>query len=423
MPARHSRVVGGSGAGRLLNCPASMQEILRLPHAIETTSEYAEKGTHLHDVSAMLMTARMRNPKTDLKKLAASYIGREIYDRVFTQDSLDSCIEPALDHLTELERIYGGKFKVVGVETEVRFPGIPGAFGTGDVFLQSPKYLLMPDWKYGAGVPVFAFYVEDAADGTRMELVNPQLLYYITAAYATPATRAFFEGREIVGAIIQPLTDDPLTHTKITVQELYDFAEDLENAIIEAFEPKPHREKGEWCRFAPCKLTCPFWVGALLDLSMIQPVQRPKQVVTKIATPYGDYLARAKTLIDVMTIFKSEIDNQMHVYLEDGGYIPGWKLKLKRVNRQWVDIGVVAKALKKLGFKREEIVQEKLVTFSSADATAKRLGVVIPDQLRVAPTTTETTVVSEGDPAPAIDRAKAMADVRAALKKLQESGS
>ena len=422
MATRHSRTVGGSSAGRLLNCPASLKEIMNLPQAIETTSEYAEEGTHLHDVSAMLMTTRMRQPKADLKKLAALHVGKVFHDRPFTRDLLDSCIEPALDHLAELERLYGGGFKVVGVETEVRFPGIPDGFGTADIFLQSRRYLLMPDWKFGAGVPVLAVYTEDAADGTRFELVNPQLLYYITAAFATPATRPLFEGREIVGAIIQPRADDPMTHTKITVQDMHYFAEDLENAFIRGFDPHPHREKGEWCRFAPCKLTCPFWTNFVLDLSMLEPVQRPKQVA-RIVTPYGDYLSRAKALIDLLMIFKSEIDNQMHVYLEDGGLVPGWKLKLKRTNRQWSEISIVAEALKKLGFKREEIVQEKLVTFASADATAKRLGVVIPDHLRVAPMTTETTVAADDDPAPAVDRVQAAEDVRAALKKLQESGS
>src|SRR6516164_335384 len=141
MATRHSRTVGGSSAGRLLNCPASLKEIMNLPQAIETTSEYAEEGTHLHDVSAMLMTTRMRQPKADLKKLAALHVGKVFHDRPFTRDLLDSCIEPALDHLAELERLYGGGFKVVGVETEVRFPGIPDGFGTADIFLQSRKYL------------------------------------------------------------------------------------------------------------------------------------------------------------------------------------------------------------------------------------------------------------------------------------------
>ena len=58
------------------------------------------------------------------------------------------------------------------------------------------------------------------------------------------------------------------------------------------------------------------------------------------------------------------------------------------------------------------------MTFAKAEATAKRLGVKIPDHLRVAPATNETTVTRSDDPAPAVNRTLAIDQFRAALAHL-----
>jgi hypothetical protein len=109
----------------------------------------------------------------------------------------------------------------------------------------------------------------------------------------------------------------------------------------------------------------------------------------------------------------------MHSYLEAGGVIPGWRLKMKAKNRQWIDEDEVEQALRDLGFEVGEIWRSQLVTFQSADATAKRLGVAIPEHLRVAPPSSETTLATTDDPAPVIDRVEAAAAVREALLQLK----
>ena len=44
--AQHSAIVGGSTAGRLLNCPGSWQATLALPPTADIPSEYAQEGSH-----------------------------------------------------------------------------------------------------------------------------------------------------------------------------------------------------------------------------------------------------------------------------------------------------------------------------------------------------------------------------------------
>jgi hypothetical protein len=415
-PKAHSGLVGGSSAGRLLACTASYRTLMMLPDTIETTSEYAEFGTHKHHVMDFLMRHRQENPRADLYTLASAQVGRHFYDRVLTKEVLVDSIEPALDHMYELEKIYGGGFKVVGVEKKVRFPNIPGAFGTADLFLESKKYLVLNDWKFGSGVPVKATYVVD--DG---EIVNPQLLFYLTAAHNT-SPKLFANKKKLVVAITQPLTEDPLTHTVVDRIEMKHFTEDLENAVIEALSRNPRYNKGEHCRFAACKAICPLWTGPLIDLSALGVVrQNNEDAGSQKITAYGEYLAKAKYLLDLLLVMKPTIDEQMHSFMDEGGKIPGWKLKLKSKNRQWVDENVVVPALKELGFADTEIWQSKLQTFTSVDATAKRRGVVIPEHLRVAPITTETSIAADDDPAPKVDRAEAVRNFQATLQQLKAS--
>ena len=110
----------------------------------------------------------------------------------------------------------------------------------------------------------------------------------------------------------------------------------------------------------------------------------------------------------------------MHSFMEAGGQIPGWRLKQKTKMRQWIDEDIVDETLTGLGFTPQEIWQEKLATFQSIDAVARKKGVKIPEHLRVAPETNETTIAPTSDPAPVVDRRLATAEFSKALKLLRD---
>jgi Protein of unknown function (DUF2800) len=410
----HSSIVGGSNAGRLINCPASFQATRALPPSADISSEYAEEGTAMHEVMTHLMTERRKffndGRARDWTGAARARLGKRFHDRDLTQEHIDTMIVPALGALADLEKLYGGGFKVVGVEQRVTFPGIAGAHGTCDLLLGNGTTVLHVDWKFGQGVGVKAVYRDERGD-----TVNAQLMFYTAGSMNT--RKSLYRGVEQLGlAIIQPRSEEPLTHVAISREEIKWFVEDLQNAVIKAWDRDPPMQKGEWCRFAPCKVDCPLWTGAILDLSAIG--KPPPVKLADSVTPYGEYLAKAKNLVDVLAMFKKEVDQQLHSYLEDGGLVPGWRLKDKTKQRQWIDDWTVADELERLGFDEREIWQRKLVTFQAADATAKRLGVVVPDRLRVAPQSTETTVAPIDDPAPIVDRRGAAEAFQTALKAL-----
>jgi hypothetical protein len=414
---KHSSIIGGSTAARLLNCPGSFQAIQALPVQAEIPSEYAEYGTAMHAVMDHIFVTFGDGlpPIHNILHAAETMIGDIFHDRVFTKQHLEESIAPALHDLAELMFLYGGGFAVGATELRVKFPGIAGGFGTSDLLLLSPTHALLVDWKFGAGVPVKAVY----ADADLGDIVNAQLLFYLTAAIATAPK--LFTRRKLVGAIIQPrVQGETCSHTEITRKEIKNFQEDVENAIILALDRDPPLHKGDWCRWCPAKPACPKWTGPLLDLTAIgRPPALPVPADSDDGS-YGQYLAKAKALLDHAADLKKEVDAAMHAYLEQGGTIPGWKLKLKTKLRQWADEDTVNSTLDKLGFKHSEIWASKLVTFKDADATAKRLGVKIPDALRVAPTSTETTVAPSDDPAPAVNRALATEQFRAALAHLRK---
>jgi CRISPR/Cas system-associated exonuclease Cas4 (RecB family) len=411
---QHSSLIGGSSAARLLQCPGSWRANLALPPSADVPSAYAEEGSFAHAIMERLMRKRMaEEPLIDLYGTVRGYVGEQIYDRIVTPAHIDELIDPALGMLEVLEEAYGGGFEVVGVEERVAFPDVLSAFGTVDLILRSASHIIVADYKFGQGVPVRAIYND--LDG---DTVNAQLLYYLVAAMNSK--RALFTGkRKLVIAVVQPRAENGLSHTEVSRKETKWFVEDVHEAVQTAMDRDPPLRKGEACRWCPAKVSCPEWTAPMLEIAALKPPADKNLGYEQLGlTPYGKYLSKAKTLVDQLALFSKEVNEQLHAYLEDGGQVPGWRLKDKVKNRQWIDDKTVASELTALGFGSDDIWQRKLATFAAADATAKRLGVVIPDHLRVAPPTTETTVCQTDDPAPPVERKVAIEEFASALKAL-----
>jgi len=411
--SKHSNIIGGSTADRILNCPGSFRQLMLLPEQVEVPSEYANYGSAMHMVMDRLMAMYGDGfPDIDtVTSAAAEFRGETFYDRVLTDQHLDDSIIPAIDALYDLMEHYDGGFRVLANELRVDFPGVPGAHGTSDLLLASNNRIIMVDWKFGMGVPVKAVYQDAHGDK-----VNPQLLFYFAGAMATLPAK-IFHGKRLAIAIIQPRTEERLTHTMITRTEVKMFVEDVEQAIAKAVGPNPPLVIGDHCRWCPARPHCPLHTGPLFELSDLGAV--PARPVETDDGSYGEFLGKAKYLVDMLHEYKKQVDEALHAYLEAGGTVPGWHLKQKTKLRQWIDNDTVAKTLTKLGFKTGDIWQNKLQTFGYTDKVAKRLGVTIPDHLRVAPPTDETTLAPDGDPAPRLDVHAAALELQIALKDLR----
>ena len=117
----HSKIVGGSTAKRVMNCPGSVALCNAAPE--KPTSSYAEEGTLLHEAIAL-------------------YLDKDIVPKL-NDDLLESKFYPALELLDEV-----GIEEYV-VEAEVNFGEyIPDVFGSCDVLGRVGDRAVVLDWKF-----------------------------------------------------------------------------------------------------------------------------------------------------------------------------------------------------------------------------------------------------------------------------------
>lgn len=302
----HSGIVGGSTAGRMLNCPAHYRIITRMQEQLDgeadkliasaqkltgaaqtaaiknaeglraslnKSSSYADEGTKLHQVMEYLVDNDI-DPNT--------VMADETVDNMFDELGIDDdrmldAVVPAynmyIKFLDEILAEDGDEF-LLRVETRVTFPGIEDAFGTCDVLIRTSKRTVVWDWKFGAGVPVAASYTVNYVNGSGepdpYETGNDQLMYYGRASLETAPE--YFGVLPIDGqhdgepdpdwpvelVICQPRVADEIGRFTTTIGALLDFELDMQDAVKEALEAEhPQMKIGKWCDFAACKAQCP----------------------------------------------------------------------------------------------------------------------------------------------------------------------
>lgn len=231
---KHSTLVGGSTAERVINCPGSVGLSATLPPA--PSSDAADKGSMLHEAMTLILDDKIK----ELDEL----IGFEAYGHTLTKGDLEDLVKPALAAFDKLDQSVGGiEFEI---ETKVSFgDALPGAFGTGDVIGESKTHGHVIDWKFG--------YNPVSADG------NSQGQYYACAARHTKAVADLLpRGKPVMISIIQPQAHgDEADSWTVDHEALDKFELQLKNATRKALKPDAHLEVGDWCKFCPAKPICP----------------------------------------------------------------------------------------------------------------------------------------------------------------------
>lgn len=410
MASSHSTILGGSNAARLLACPASYLETQRAPLR-DTSSEYADEGTFLHTVITHFVLKKITPQAArewDWARLAKFELSDEQREALAT----------ALEQLEMLKEKYAGAkpWKIVALEKLLPLPGVLGAFGSVDLVLANDVCVLVLDWKFGQGVPVFAVY--DLPNGE--QTINPQVVFYACAARGHGKFKRYFKGRRIVLAIVQPRLVPPSSHVETDDEELDGFLKAFENAVIEALDRNAYRERGEHCRFASCKATCPYWTGPLIDMMAINPSAAALEAsVIDEPTEYGAFLSKAMDLAETAEVWATEVRRQAHVFLEDGGLIRDWKLVPKRGTRQWVDDeGNTVAALRGIGALDTDIyTQPELRSVAGVEKALKPKKITMPTTLYQT-VSSGTTIARSDDQRPESTHATVLVEFRQALKAL-----
>jgi len=357
---KHSTVVGGSTAKRVMNCPGSVALVQLAPRSPSST--YADKGTLLHNLIAEVL---------DLNTDPVLLIGTKYEAQVFDSDMLDNKLRPALDLLDALDPDKRMEF---AVETRVGFGKfLPGAFGSADLLGRIGDTAYVIDWKFGNGVIVEA---EE----------NEQLMYYAAAAMRTPEVEWVFAGAtSIECVIIQPPS---IKRWNTTPERIKRFERDLKKDVAVARLPDAKLVAGAHCRFCPARPTCPQMTGA---------VERALQV--KLDAIDNDTLGAYATNAVLLQGWIDDLNKLVETKIKSGAKVPGWKMVAKKGRRQWVDEDKAANALNGLGINP---IHRAVVSPAQAEKLLRtQMGTNLPDGLAVSVSSGDT-LAPESDPRPAV---------------------
>ena len=376
--AEHSSIVGGSTADRVINCPASVALVAKMPP--RPSSQYADEGTLLHDAIALIL---------DGKATLESVVGMKYEDIVLTEELRDEKLRPALGNLDVIDP--EGKMEFM-VEARVGFGDLlPGVFGSADLIAKIDRAAYVIDHKFGNGVGVSP---EENAQG----------LFYAAAAIRTPETAwAFEDVDEVVIVINQPPNEPKIWRT--TLARVAQFERDLVKAVANSKYPTAVMQAGDHCRWCAAKPTCPKMTGAV-DRAL------KMQLQSLDAPTIGAYLANA----EVLEQWIKDLRELAHQMLEKDVRVPGYKLVAKRAVRQWVNEGDTVEAMKDLGLTGAEIYSGEVRSPAQMEKMLKKIKKDLPGELVVA-VSSGSTLVPDSDPRPALlNIGRQLADAVSKLK-------
>jgi hypothetical protein len=348
---QHSKIVGGSTAKRVINCPGSVALVAQMPP--QPSSSYAEEGTLLHDAIS------------DFLNVCGGSFS-------VSPELIEDKLLPALKLLDEVDPEMQMEFQV---ETRVGFGDLlPGVFGSTDLMGRLGDKAIILDWKFGSGVPVPA---EE----------NEQLMFYAAAAMRTPEAQWVFDGAtEVELIIIQP---PAIKRWTTTIERIKQFEQTLVKAVKLAEQPDAPLKNGDHCRWCAAKPVCPVMTGAV-DRAVA--IKMDAIDVDKI----GAYLHNADLLEDWIKDLRALAEEMM----KKGKPVPGWKMVPKRATRSWVK-EEDAKAALLQHLKESEVIETKLVSPAAAEKLLKAQKLKLPDGLTVA-ISSGNTIAPESDPRPAV---------------------
>jgi len=358
--AKHSAIVGGSTASRVIKCPASVALVAKMPP--KPSSKYADEGTLLHNAIAEVLEKQLP---------PEAMLGFKYKDLVLTQELLDNKLLPALTLVNEIDPDAEMEF---AVESEVDFGDyLPGVFGSADLIGRIDNKAIVLDWKFGSGVIVNA---EE----------NYQGMFYAAAAMRTDKTKWAFEGAtEVEIIIVQP---PEMRRWVTTPQRIAEFEMQLALAVKEAGRKEARMESGSHCRWCAAKPVCPI---------MTDSVARSTQVALKDLKP--DLIATYLQQADILEDWIKDLRELAHQMLEAEVAVPGFKLVAKRAIRQWANEHEAAIALSTKGISPHKPLE--VITPAQAEKLLGKSGKDTIKDLVVA-VSSGSTLVPESDPRPAV---------------------
>jgi hypothetical protein len=388
--AEHS-IYSPSTAARYLKCAASVKEN---EGREETTSIYAEEGTHAHAFGEMLLTTPVKmldgfvegfSKDRELIKVAGKIVPEDMMKHCYTYaTTVNSLTEGCISRYVELK---------LDISDTI---GQPDQFGTADCMAYMPDdELQIHDLKYGR-TPV------DAKD-------NAQLMIYALGGITYIENELLLDVSTVRLFIHQPRLNK-VSEFKINTHDLLTFKTLAQNRVSRCEEIRQGAETkdsdyhaGEWCKYcvavgrceAERNLVYSSIVGEFEDMTEDNIKENIRcHTLTK---PVDLHIVASdlKLLPFIEQWCKARKKFAMDILLS-GEKIPNWKLVAgKRPPRKWADSEEMDKVLSGMKLKLDERYTKKLISPTQALAHEKIKG--SPKKVNRL-----NTFIVQGDAAPTI---------------------
>ena len=358
---KHARL-SPSSAHRWLECPGSVTLEQDFPQDI--TSEFAEYGTAGHTLGEMCL--RQEKPAKSFRGRLLN-TSKKFPEGFLVDDEMIEAVQVYVDYCNNL----GGSESLV--ETRVDFSEwVPEGFGTADYInighdnLAPGQHIYVVDLKMGKGVKVDAEW-------------NPQGMLYALGV-VNPNGSGFFKEDIIHIVIVQPRIDH-ISEWEITVEDLLAWAENtVREKAGQAWTGQMKFSPGEkQCRFCKASSTCKALAEKSLQTAMDVFTDIPttgdlKQIHTLGNSEVSQLLPRLDEISNWIKSLKAFAFSQ----LEQGFEIDGYKLVRGRSgNRKWINESAVEEKMETLGFHKDNLYKQVIITPAVAQRMLKAQNISI----------------------------------------------
>lgn len=335
---REHAILSASGAHRWLVCTPSARLEEMIP---EQESEYANEGRLAHEIAELYLRKAFTDPmgprkfKSELKKLQ---------EKPLYQDEMLKHAEAYLETVSGIVHSYGNTKPYIALEKQLDYSEyVPEGFGTGDCVIIGGDQLIVIDYKYGKGVPVYA---ED----------NPQMKLYALGALLMYAPIYGIEKIKLV--IVQPRLSNN-SYYDLTTNLLITWAEDKKPIAQQAFEGKGEFIPGEHCQFCRAKALCRARCDFHLDLEDYEYEKPPLLSNEEV----GCVLHKAQHLAQwAKHLEKYALDTCL-----SGGSIPGWKAVEGRSTRAFADTDEAFRILQSQGYEEATLYTREPLSLAEVE--------------------------------------------------------
>lgn len=388
-PTQHAKY-SPSGASRWMQCPGSVPLSASVPN---TSSAYADEGTAAHELAAWCLEDN-RKPEDFLMYELHIYDGHCCTDKsnkstapeafgthtMWTVD--DDMVGHVQKYLDEVRAHANVKDAKLLVEQKIDFSywvGDSDQFGTADAVVTSPDELTIIDLKYGRGVQVDAFYVDEESGETKP---NKQLAIYALGAYSRFNLIQEFKSVRLV--IVQPRLHHVSEFT-MSVEELLSFGEQVKEKAAEVYRAElaaskdedmkpfchPSKEACRWCKVPQTTQGCPaldthvmavVTDGDFEDMTSIPEID----VSPQDAAP--DRLSYFMKQVELVETWCTGVRAAVFAKLNAGEAVGGFKLvRGRKGTKRWLDESQAEKVLtKSMKLRQDEAYTRKLITPTQA---------------------------------------------------------